>query len=76
MQLNAGVRRHWRHQMIEAHTTGIILDRGHPQLYVVLTLDATEKDADSTADADAWRQCWGRHAPLPSRHERRSNGGH
>jgi hypothetical protein len=54
--------------MIEAHTTGIILDRGHPQLYVVLTLDATEKDADSTADADAWRQCWGRHAPLPSRH--------
>jgi len=30
---------------------GVVLDRGHPHLYIVLTLDATEDDADTIADA-------------------------
>ena len=37
--------------MIDAYTAGIILDRGHQLFYVVLTLDATEEDADSIAGA-------------------------
>lgn len=30
---------------------GVVLDRGHPHLYIVLTLDATEEDAEAIADA-------------------------
>lgn len=30
---------------------GVILDRGHPHFYIVLTLDATEEMADAVADA-------------------------
>jgi len=33
------------------HGAGVVLDRGHPHLYIVLTLDATEDDADTIADA-------------------------
>ena len=64
LQLNEDVRRHWRQQMIDAYTAGIILDRGHQLFYVVLTLDATEDDADSIAGAMRGRHGFGNAFPI------------
>jgi hypothetical protein len=33
------------------HGAGVILNRGHPHLYIILPLEASEEDADEIADA-------------------------
>jgi hypothetical protein len=48
--LDAAIR-HARALGYPIYGAGAVLDRGHPHLYVVLPLGATEDDADAIADA-------------------------